>query len=52
MDILINNAGLALGLASVLDNDMQDWRTMIETNVTSVILLTKLFVRGMVDRNR
>jgi len=36
VDILINNAGLALGLASVQDNDMQNMRIMLETNVLAV----------------
>ncbi|KAG2444847.1 hypothetical protein HXX76_001588 [Chlamydomonas incerta] len=52
VDILVNNAGLALGTASVSENSIDDAVTMIETNVTSVIAMTKAFVRGMMERNR
>lgn len=47
LDILINNAGLALGVASVADNDLAQARTMLETNVFSVVALTKAAVRLM-----
>jgi NADP-dependent 3-hydroxy acid dehydrogenase YdfG len=47
LDILINNAGLALGVASVADNDLTEARTMLETNVYSVVALTKAAVRLM-----
>ncbi|EFJ44998.1 hypothetical protein VOLCADRAFT_94686 [Volvox carteri f. nagariensis] len=52
VDILVNNAGLALGTAAVQDNCMDDAVTMIETNVTAVIAMTKAFVQGMIERNR
>jgi 3-hydroxy acid dehydrogenase/malonic semialdehyde reductase len=45
-------AGLVLGVASVEDNDLEDTLTMLNTNVTAVIMLTKLFVSGMLERNR
>jgi NADP-dependent 3-hydroxy acid dehydrogenase YdfG len=47
LDILVNNAGLALGVASVSDNDLTEARTMLETNVYSVVALTKAAVRLM-----
>jgi 3-hydroxy acid dehydrogenase / malonic semialdehyde reductase len=50
VDILINNAGLALGVAPVGDNDLRDARTVLETNVSSVIALTRAAVRGMLSR--
>jgi len=49
LDILINNAGLALGVATVADNDLRDARTMLETNVFSVVALTKSAVRLMLS---
>ncbi|KAG2496225.1 hypothetical protein HYH03_005823 [Edaphochlamys debaryana] len=52
VDILVNNAGLALGTATVQDNNLDDAVTMIETNVTAVIAMTKAFVAGMTERNR
>lgn len=47
LDILINNAGLALGVASVADNDLAEARLMLETNVFSVVAITKAAVRLM-----
>ncbi|GFR39750.1 hypothetical protein Agub_g233 [Astrephomene gubernaculifera] len=52
VDILVNNAGLALGTASVQDNNIDDAITMIETNVTSVIAMTRAFLAGMLERGR
>lgn len=51
-DILINNAGLALGLATAQEADMQDWTTMINTNITALVHMTRLLLPGMVARNR
>lgn len=51
-DILINNAGLALGLSSAHEADMQDWTTMINTNITALVHMTRLLLPGMVSRNR
>jgi NADP-dependent 3-hydroxy acid dehydrogenase YdfG len=51
-DILINNAGLALGLSSAHDADMQDWETMINTNITALVRMTRLLLPGMVARDR
>eukprot|EP00884_Botryococcus_braunii_P018448 jgi/Botrbrau1/5287/Bobra.0391s0008.1 len=52
VDILVNNAGLALGTNPVQDNDIEDAVTMINTNCTSVVAITKLFVKGMIWRDR
>lgn len=52
VDVLINNAGLALGTQSVQDNVIEDIRTMLETNVLGVVALTKAISVGMVTRNR
>lgn len=51
-DILINNAGLALSLSAAHEADMQDWRTMINTNITALVHMTRLLLPGMVARNR
>lgn len=51
-DILINNAGLALGLSPAHEADMQDWTTMINTNITALVHMTRLLLPGMVQRNR
>ncbi|KAK9809726.1 hypothetical protein WJX73_010866 [Symbiochloris irregularis] len=52
VDILVNNAGLALGTAPVQENSVEDAMTMINTNCTSVVLVTRHFAPGMVERNR
>jgi len=52
VDILINNAGLALGTASVTENNMDDVTTMMTTNVTALVAFTTAFVPGMKQRGR
>lgn len=52
VDIVINNAGLALGTHGVHECDAEDVVTMIETNVTGAILLSRAFLAGMRARNR
>eukprot|EP00199_Chlamydomonas_sp_CCMP681_P006617 CAMPEP_0119101774 /NCGR_PEP_ID=MMETSP1180-20130426/732_1 /TAXON_ID=3052 ORGANISM="Chlamydomonas cf sp, Strain CCMP681" /NCGR_SAMPLE_ID=MMETSP1180 /ASSEMBLY_ACC=CAM_ASM_000741 /LENGTH=270 /DNA_ID=CAMNT_0007085943 /DNA_START=123 /DNA_END=935 /DNA_ORIENTATION=- len=51
VDLLINNAGLALGTASAGDNDISEMRTMLETNVLSVMALSKSVLKVMIPRN-
>jgi len=41
VDILVNNAGLALGRDSFLDADLNDWETMIDTNVKGLLYTSK-----------
>lgn len=52
VDILINNAGLALKLDKEYQADMDDWDTMIDTNIKGLLTMTRLIVPGMVDRNK
>lgn len=52
IDILFNNAGLALGLAKAQEADLADWETMIDTNVTALVRITRAVLPGMVARNR
>ncbi|HQU02822.1 MAG TPA: SDR family NAD(P)-dependent oxidoreductase, partial [Acetobacteraceae bacterium] len=51
IDVLVNNAGLALGLAPAQQSDLDDWDTMIATNITGVIHMTRAFLPAMVARN-
>ena len=51
VDVLINNAGLALGLEKEYEGDMEDWSTMIDTNIKGLLTMTRLIVPGMVKRN-
>ena len=50
VDILLNNAGLALGVSSVEDNSIEDAATMMETNVMGVISFCSAFIPGMKAR--
>jgi serine 3-dehydrogenase len=52
IDILINNAGLARGLAPLHEGDVSDWEEMIDTNVKGLLWVTRAVLRGMVYRGR
>ena len=52
IDVLVNNAGLALGLDPEYDGSFDDWETMIDTNIKGLLTMTRLIVPGMVERNR
>ncbi|MBP5763701.1 MAG: SDR family oxidoreductase [Bacteroidales bacterium] len=52
IDVLINNAGLALGLEPEYQGSFEDWDTMIDTNIKGLLTMTRLVVPGMVERNR
>ena len=52
IDILFNNAGLALGLTSAQEGRIAQWREMIATNVTAVTELVHAVLPGMVERGR
>jgi len=51
IDLLINNAGLAAGLAPVNTADVDDWEQMIDTNVKGLLYLTRIVSPWMVQRN-
>jgi serine 3-dehydrogenase len=50
IDVLLNNAGLALGTAPAQEGDIAAWRTVIETNVTAVVVLTRLLLPTLIER--
>jgi serine 3-dehydrogenase len=50
IDLLVNNAGLALGTAPAHEAKLDDWRTMIETNVTALTTVTHRLLPGLVAR--
>ena len=52
IDVLVNNAGLALGLEPEYEGLWEDWETMIDTNIKGLLTMTRLIVPGMVERNR
>ncbi|HCB13772.1 MAG TPA: NAD(P)-dependent oxidoreductase [Gammaproteobacteria bacterium] len=52
IDLLLNNAGLALGLEPAQRCDMQDWQDMVDTNIKGLLFCTRAILPGMVARNR
>lgn len=52
IDVLINNAGLALGLDKLHEGSFDDWDIMIDTNIKGLLNITRLIVPYMVERNK
>ncbi len=52
IDVLVNNAGLALGLEPAQRASLDEWETMIATNCTGLVTVTRAVLPGMVERNR
>jgi NADP-dependent 3-hydroxy acid dehydrogenase YdfG len=50
IDILINNAGLALGLEPAHEADMENWERMVDTNIKGLMYCTRQVLPGMVER--
>ena len=50
IDLLVNNAGLALGTAPAQQASLEDWRTMIETNVLALVTVTRRLLPLLVER--
>lgn len=51
IDVLINNAGLALGLDKLYEGSIEEWNTMIDTNIKGLLTMTRLVVPRMIERN-
>jgi 3-hydroxy acid dehydrogenase/malonic semialdehyde reductase len=52
IDLLVNNAGLALGLEPAHRADPDDWEQMVDTNVKGLMYVTRAVLPGMVERRR
>jgi 3-hydroxy acid dehydrogenase/malonic semialdehyde reductase len=52
IDLLVNNAGLALGLEPAQRASLSDWETMIDTNTKGLVAMTHAVLPGMVARDR
>lgn len=50
IDLLVNNAGLAQGLSAAQNADLDDWQTMIDTNVTAMVVLTRKLLPQLITR--
>lgn len=52
IDVFVNNAGLALGVDKEYEGTEENYDTMIETNITALLMMTRLIVPGMVKRGK
>lgn len=52
IDVLVNNAGLAKGLAPIHEGSLEHWDTMIDTNIKGLLYVTRAVAPGMVQRRR
>ncbi len=52
VDLLVNNAGLALGIAPAPQASLDDWDTMVDTNIKGLMYVTHALLPGMVARGR
>ena len=52
IDVLVNNAGLALGIDKEYEGTEENYDTMIETNITALLMMTRLVVPGMRNRGK
>lgn len=52
IDVLINNAGLALGLEPAHEVNLEDWDTMVDTNIKGLMYMTRKLLPSMVARDR
>ena len=50
IDVLINNAGLAVGMSTVQEGVFDDWERMIDTNIKGLLYISRAVLSGMVER--
>lgn len=52
VDVLINNAGLVIGVDKEFEGNLDEWDIMIDTNIRALLSITRMVVPGMVERGR
>ncbi len=52
IDVLVNNAGLAAGLASISQADVSDWEAMIDTNIKGLLYITRIISGWMIEKKQ
>lgn len=52
IDVLVNNAGLALGMEPAQRALLEDWEQMVDTNIKGLMTMTRAVLPGMVERRR
>lgn len=50
IDVLVNNAGLAVGINPIQDGVIDDWERMIDTNIKGLLYVTKIVSRRMIEQ--
>lgn len=50
VDVVVNSAGLALGMGPAQDADLDDWEQMVDTNIKGVMYVTRFALEGMKKR--
>ncbi len=52
IDVLVNNAGLASGLSSIQEGNIDDWEVMIDTNVKGLLYVSRFILPWMIERRK
>ena len=52
IDVLVNNAGLVIGVDKEFEGSLDEWDIMIDTNIRGLLAMTRMVVPGMVERGR
>lgn len=52
IDVLVNNAGLVIGVDKEFEGNLDEWDVVIDTNIKALLAITRLVVPGMVERGR
>ena len=52
IDVLVNNAGLVIGVDKEFEGNLDEWDIMIDTNIKALLAITRMVVPGMVERSR
>lgn len=52
IDVLVNNAGLVIGVDKEFEGDLDEWDIMIDTNIKGLLAVTRIVVPGMIKRGK
>jgi NADP-dependent 3-hydroxy acid dehydrogenase YdfG len=52
IDLLLNNAGLASGLSTIQEGNIEDWEVMIDTNIKGLLYMTRYIAPMLIEKNK